>query len=78
MTDTKRLLDVPVTKELIECLEYCFPEKCPNLEDSEREIFMYVGMRKLVLLLKRAYEVQTNGRPQLESVSEKANRLTGF
>ena len=75
---SKKLLDAPVTKELVEYLEECFPERCPDIQDSERQIFLYAGMRKLVILLRHVYEVQSNGRPQLESVLKKADRLSGF
>lgn len=50
--------ELPLTKELIEGLEDLFPERCPKVTDSERDIWMYSGKRELVLILKYAYERQ--------------------
>ena len=38
----------PISKELLDYLEATVPEKCPSITMSEREIWMYVGTRKLV------------------------------
>jgi hypothetical protein len=59
-TDTKTILDAPVTKELVELLDTLVPEKCPALGDSERNIFFYAGQRYLVSCLNTAYEIQRN------------------
>jgi hypothetical protein len=54
------ILAAPVTKELVEYLEALVPERCPTLNESERDIFFYAGQRYLVSCLKTAYEIQRN------------------
>lgn len=38
--------------ELLELLDKSLPEKCPRLNDTEREIFFYAGKRAVVEWLK--------------------------
>lgn len=38
--------------DLIAQLDEAFPEKCPDIKDSERTIWKYAGMRELVRVLK--------------------------
>lgn len=38
----------PVAPTLVEHLDRVFPDRCPNVGDSEREIWMAVGARKVV------------------------------
>lgn len=59
-TDTKTILDAPVSKELVELLDSLVPERCPHLNESERDIFFYAGQRYLVTCLKSAYAIQQN------------------
>lgn len=40
-------------KELIDQLDNSYPERCPDLQQSEREIWMYAGSRQLVKHLIR-------------------------
>lgn len=44
---------IPVyASELIDQLDETFPHRCPRMEESERSIFHYAGMRELVDFLK--------------------------
>lgn len=42
--------------DLIDQLDKTIPEKCPDPEMSDREIWLYAGQRKLIRLLKRLRE----------------------
>lgn len=44
--------------ELLEALDERFPERCPDLNWSEREVWARAGERRVIRLLKRAYEKQ--------------------
>ena len=44
------------TAELLEALEICYPQRCPDPADTEREIWMKAGERRLVNVLKSKYE----------------------
>lgn len=48
----------PLDEELIKALEERFPSRCPKLTDSDREIWCYVGQRKVVEFLRDQYERQ--------------------
>jgi len=71
---TETILDVPVTKEIVEMLDRLVPEKCPSLIDSERDIFFYAGQRFIVKALKSAYDIQRNNKIG----SSKADQLAGL
>ena len=47
-----------IPKDLLDALEHRFPERCPEPEWSDREIWMRVGERRVIRLLRRAYEQQ--------------------
>ncbi len=49
-----------IPKELLDALDQRFPERCPEPEWSEREIWMRVGERRVLRLLRRVYEQQQN------------------
>tara|TARA_Y100001938_G_scaffold123630_1_gene173052 strand:- start:1158 stop:1358 length:201 start_codon:yes stop_codon:yes gene_type:complete len=49
----KILPDIP--KILLEELEARFPEKCPDIGATDREIWMYVGQRSVIRLLWEHY-----------------------
>jgi len=52
-------MEIPMdTPRLIEELDRLFPEKCPSIDESEREIFRYAGKRELVVLLKTSLDLQ--------------------
>lgn len=36
---------------LVECLDERFPERCPDPEWSDREVWMYTGRRQVVSFL---------------------------
>ena len=42
----------PIPGGLIEALERRFPDKCPDLADSERLIFFYAGKVELIRWMK--------------------------
>lgn len=45
----------PLDEALIKKLDELIPEKCPEFADSDREIWMYVGQRQVVRLLRSVY-----------------------
>lgn len=49
-------LDIP--EQLLTDLDNMFPEKCPTIEESERDIFFYAGKRALINWLKERREMQ--------------------
>ncbi len=68
------ILASPVSKELVDFLDELIPERCPNLIESERDIFFYAGQRFLVKALKSAYAIQKNNRIG----SSEADQLAGL
>jgi hypothetical protein len=38
--------------DLIAALDELYPERCPSVKDSDRDIWLYAGKRELVRLLK--------------------------
>jgi len=52
-------IETPILKEeLIEYLDTLFPEKCADLNESEREIFYKSGQRSVVKHLKEKLNLQ--------------------
>lgn len=50
----------PVDELLLKRLEEIYPEKCPDIAASDREIWLYVGSRSVVRMLRSVYiEQQT-------------------
>lgn len=47
-----------VPQELLEALDRRFPERCPEPEWSDREIWIRAGERRVVRFLKRVFEQQ--------------------
>jgi hypothetical protein len=47
-----------LSKSLIEMLDARFPSRCPDPKDSEREVWMKVGQRKVVEFLQDVYDEQ--------------------
>jgi len=45
----------PIEEALIKKLEEVFPEKCPEITASDREIWTYVGSRMVVRMLRAIY-----------------------
>lgn len=45
----------PIDEALLKKLEEVFPEKCPDITASDREIWVYVGSRSVVRMLRAVY-----------------------
>ena len=56
----KSLVDVPINAELVDWLDKTIPEHCPDVTDTDRQIWMYAGKRFLVRQIKAAFEKQKN------------------
>jgi hypothetical protein len=50
-------LGLLLTSEQISLLDQCYPHRCPDPTQSEREIWMRAGERRLVDVLKAKFEV---------------------
>lgn len=62
----------PLSKELIDYLEATVPERCPSLNMSEREIWLYAGKRELVRGLVEQFKAQQ------ENILEVPSRVHAF
>ena len=49
-----------ISEPLLRKLQEMFPEKCPTIEMTEREIWIYSGQVKLVNMLESVYIEQNN------------------
>ena len=49
-----------IDEELIRKLEEIYPDKCPSIETSDREIWRYGGQVELVRMLRSVYNEQNN------------------
>lgn len=76
------LFDLPLTEELVEGLEKLYPPKCPELTQSERDIFFYAGQQSLVASLRHVLEhqkAQARGAVDDNKRSiQTLNRLAGY
>jgi hypothetical protein len=45
----------PIDEALLKKLDATFPDKCPDITDQERKIWMDAGARKVVLMLRAVY-----------------------
>jgi len=52
----------PISNELVEDLDKRFPEKCPSIEWTDRQIWFYAGQRAVVEFLKKASKRQFEDR----------------
>lgn len=50
----------PISRELIELLDRMYPERCAELDWSERVIFRKAGQRDIVRVLQQVHEYQQN------------------
>jgi hypothetical protein len=50
----------PVDEPLLRKLDEVYPESCPDPASSEREIWMAVGARQVVRMLRAVYLEQQN------------------
>lgn len=48
----------PISEALIKALEQRFPNQCPNLTTSEREVWSQVGAAGVVTFLKSVFKDQ--------------------
>ena len=72
------ITEAHVSKELIDLLEKLIPEKCPSLNDSERDIFFYAGQRHLVVLLRSAYNLQNEAKARSRESRRTPDFLAGM
>ena len=47
-----------LSQELINKLDKLFPDKCPLLTDSDREVWFKVGQRSVINYLQQIYDEQ--------------------
>ena len=47
-----------VPKDLLDELDERFPDQCPSIQDSEREIWMKAGRRDVIRMLIKQFELQ--------------------
>lgn len=47
--------DIPIPEELIQFLNKIIPERCPDITEIDRNIWMYAGQRSLVRNLTAAF-----------------------
>lgn len=71
------LFTLPLTEELVSGLEKLYPPKCPELNQSERDIFFYAGQQRLVQNLRVALEHQKN-QQRADNDSNDDGRLKAF
>ena len=50
----------PIDEALIKRLDEVYPESCPDPAASEREVWMAVGCRQVVRMLRAVYLEQQN------------------
>lgn len=62
MTDIKL---PPISKDLIDTLETLFPDKCPDINDSDRKIWIDVGQQKIIKFLKHQFKLQQEAAKEL-------------
>jgi hypothetical protein len=57
MSDNEIVLPA-LSKSLIEKLDKLFPDKCPLLTDSDRDVWFKVGQRSVINYLQQTYDDQ--------------------
>lgn len=67
MTDIKL---PPISKDLIDVLEALFPDKCPDINDSDRKIWIDVGQQKVIRFLKHQFKLQQEAAKDLTGSDE--------
>ena len=50
----------PIDEALLKKLDEVYPEACPRIQDSDRQIWMQVGARQVVCMLRAVYLEQQN------------------
>lgn len=56
----KKRVIPPLSPSTVEWLDHAYPDRCPNPSDTDREIWMKAGERRLVSLLKTQLQKQEN------------------
>jgi hypothetical protein len=54
----KPLVEPHVSKELLEYMNQMFPDKCPDVTDTERKIWVNVGKREAFNHFQRLFKKQ--------------------
>lgn len=57
-----------ISKDLIEELNRLFPNKCPSLTLTDREVWYKSGARSVVDYLESQYAIQTQAKPKVLNV----------
>jgi len=78
MKKIKSVFDAPLSQELIDILNELIPERCPDLNETERNIFFYAGQRYLVTMLNEAWNWQKRNISNEELGRRKADQLAGL
>ena len=55
---TEEIVLPALSKSLIEKLDKLFPDKCPLLTDSDRDVWFKVGQRSVINYLQQTYDEQ--------------------
>lgn len=58
MDQSDDLIVTDVSMPLLEALDRIYPERCADPKDSERDIWIKVGERRLVVFLHEQYKRQ--------------------
>lgn len=53
-----------ITEEFLATLDQMYPHRCPDPQDTEREIWMKAGERRLVDVLHAKYEEANESPPE--------------
>lgn len=48
----------PISRELVAVLDALYPERCPDLDDSDRAIWVTVGQRQVVRFIMTQFALQ--------------------
>lgn len=59
-TDSKLYPLPSIPEDLVKALDLAFPERCPEPEWSDRDIWMRVGERRVIRFLLRKFKEQTD------------------
>lgn len=60
----------PIPEDLLKVLDLAFPERCPDPEWSDRDIWMRVGERRVVRFLQRKFKEQNENLRDMNVLSQ--------
>ena len=65
-------LSESVAESLLEELEARFPDQCPSIEDTDREVWIKVGRVEVIRFLRKQFDVQNRNimRPETDNPEE--------